>query len=180
MNRASIGGFTLLEIMVTIAVMVVLLTLAIPSMQEVFKRNDVAAQNNELIALVHLARNEAIRRNPVGAQTVNVELDIDLTVPSWGGYVRPPGDDETAEGCPVGAIRCSAHQRVRMRAASAIIRFDNRGYSVDGDGNPTGMAIELVHRDCRSDRHARMVRVLPAGQVVSEEMPCAGGETDDD
>lgn len=55
-------GFTLLELMVTLAVAAVLLTTGIPSFVGLMKDNRLTAQVNEFVAAVTLARSEAIKR----------------------------------------------------------------------------------------------------------------------
>src|SRR5687768_5278862 len=56
-------GFTLIELMITIGVLAVLVMLAIPSFTTVINNNRLAANANELIASLQLARTEAVRRN---------------------------------------------------------------------------------------------------------------------
>lgn len=60
---ASRQGFTLIELIVTIAVLAVLVTLAVPSFTSVINNNRLAANANELVASLQLARTEAVRRN---------------------------------------------------------------------------------------------------------------------
>ena len=65
-SRATTGfghGFTLIEMMVTIAIAVVLLTLGVPSMKSMIERNAIANQVNAFIGSVITARSEAIKRN---------------------------------------------------------------------------------------------------------------------
>ncbi|MGY0632649.1 GspH/FimT family pseudopilin [Luteimonas sp. A478] len=57
------SGFTLIELMVTVAVLAILVTLAAPSFQELTNRNNLVSGTNEMIALLQSARLEAVRRN---------------------------------------------------------------------------------------------------------------------
>ncbi|ARZ76352.1 hypothetical protein CCR98_20020 [Stenotrophomonas sp. WZN-1] len=60
---ATSSGFTLLELMVTVAVLAILVTVALPSFSAMIARNQIAVAGNDLIAGLQLARHEAIRRN---------------------------------------------------------------------------------------------------------------------
>ena len=55
-------GFTLIELMITLAVAAILLTVAVPSFQTLIKRNALTARTNNFIADLHFARGEAAKR----------------------------------------------------------------------------------------------------------------------
>lgn len=85
-------GFTLLELMITIAVAAILVGLAVPSFQYVINVGRVTAPANELLAGVQVARMEAIRR---GTRTVVCRSDnAEAATPAcsaaggaWPGWV---------------------------------------------------------------------------------------------
>jgi len=56
------GGFTIIELMVTITVLGVLVALAGPGMGDMIKNNRLAAQTNDLMSTLTYARAEAMRR----------------------------------------------------------------------------------------------------------------------
>lgn len=60
MNRS--GGFTLLELMVTVAVAGVLMMVAIPAYQGMVQRNTMTSTINDLVGDIYYARSEAITR----------------------------------------------------------------------------------------------------------------------
>lgn len=62
-NTNNSGGFTLVELMVVLAVLAVLLGVAVPSFQNIINRNRLTAVTNEIVAAIQLARVEAVRRN---------------------------------------------------------------------------------------------------------------------
>lgn len=55
-------GFTLVELMVVLAVLGIVLGIAIPNFQRVVVSNRMAAQANDLITALSLARSEAVKR----------------------------------------------------------------------------------------------------------------------
>lgn len=59
------GGFTLIEMMVTIAIMVILLIIAVPSFNDATLGSKLGSYANNLVASAYLARSEAMKRNIV-------------------------------------------------------------------------------------------------------------------
>jgi len=64
-------GFTLIELIITILVVSILMTIAIPSFQNTIQQNRFSTQSNELIGALNLARSEAIRRGESVTVTPN-------------------------------------------------------------------------------------------------------------
>lgn len=60
--QASSAGFTALEMLVTIAIMAIILTIAIPSMTSFLQNSRLASAQGEFVASLNLARSEAATR----------------------------------------------------------------------------------------------------------------------
>lgn len=60
MNRNR--GFTLIELMVTLAVAAILLTVGVPAFQEMLRGNRAATHANEFLTALNFTRSEAIKR----------------------------------------------------------------------------------------------------------------------
>ncbi len=56
-------GFTLLELIVTLAVAAIVLTMGVPSFQALIRNHRLVTLTNEFIGALHLTRSEAIKRN---------------------------------------------------------------------------------------------------------------------
>ena len=57
------SGFTLLELMTTLAIGALLLAIAVPSFRTMTLNSRLTAQVNDLVSAVNIARSEAIKRN---------------------------------------------------------------------------------------------------------------------
>lgn len=55
-------GLTLTELLLTVAVAAILLTVAVPSFSSIIQNNRLVARNNEFISALNLARSEAVKR----------------------------------------------------------------------------------------------------------------------
>lgn len=58
-----LSGFTIVELMVTVAVAGILLAVAVPSFNQMAVNSRLTAQVNDVVAALNLARSEAIKRN---------------------------------------------------------------------------------------------------------------------
>lgn len=76
------AGFTLIEMMIAIAIAAILLGMAVPSFQNATLSSKLTGEANSLVASMRLARDEAIKRN--AAVTLCVSADgVSCTTGGW-------------------------------------------------------------------------------------------------
>ena len=63
LHHKHLVGFTIVELMLTIAVAAVILSIGVPSFQGLMERNQLTSGINQFISSMSLARSEAIKRN---------------------------------------------------------------------------------------------------------------------
>lgn len=165
------SGVTMIELMVTIAVLAILLTIAVPSASELIKNSRVASQNNELVSLAAFARSEAIRRS------ATVPLIITATTNGWNAVVKDPAEEADVVGCVAGQLRCASNSQVTLTSGSVTLNFNSRGY-IRASADPFEReTIYLEHEDCSGDRQRRRIDILPTGQITSCSLKCGDGDT---
>lgn len=85
-------GFTMIELVVTMAIFAILVALAVPSFESVFNSNRLSGAANEILAGMQSARMEAVRRNARAGFCLTD--DPDAAAPActnnqgaWRGYI---------------------------------------------------------------------------------------------
>lgn len=108
LQKKSQRGFTLVELMVTVALVAIAMTLAVPSFRSLIANNRMAVQVNTLMADLNLARSAAVtRRQPVSLcpdDTGTTGLDCSGGTDWHTGYLvfaDPDGDGDLASDADV-------------------------------------------------------------------------------
>ena len=167
MFKRRIGGFTLLELMVTIAIAAILLAIALPSFQGSLRSNRVATATNELLASLSLARSEAVR-NTRGAG-VCTSADGAACGGDWnsGWLVWADTDGDGAVDAGETVVRFTqAKPMLTMTGSATTLAFDPRGRTIGGQ-----QTIGLRPSDAATP--ARCVTISVTGQTRVAQAACA-------
>lgn len=173
-------GFTLGEVLTTLGVVGLSLSLVVPSFSSVSRSNLRASAINELVATLHVARSEAITRNaPIvicpsadGLTCGRVAWDA-----GWIRFVDANGDyradpDETV----LGAAPPVAGLRIQTEAFDRAFGYTPSGRVAAPDGGQSGGDFTFCAGESQAD--AQVLRVSPLGQPVLADRLVNGREPD--
>jgi len=158
MSLRRSNGFTLIELMVTIAVLAILAVIAFPSFQGVLRSNRAATTTNELMASLALARSEALKNTRgagVCASSDGTSCNGDTWGDGWMVWSDADGSGSFDSGEPVLRynLTLAFDGRGRNRAASAL-------------------DITLKPDECGDLPLQRTLRLSAVGQVRVERESC--------
>ena len=176
----EVKGFTLIELMMTLAIAAILLTVAVPSFITFTKNSRITAQANKVVTAVSLARGEASKRgtrvvlcrsNEVG------KADPDCsgnggTSKDWskGWLVFAVG---TSRSTPlydpskddVLIAQFETENNVFIKTVGANDK--NLEFNPDGTTNEGGNTAKFAVCDDRGASHGKLVEVTPVGRPES-------------
>ena len=130
------SAFTLIELMITIAVAAVVLTLGVPSFSSVIERNQLSAYTNQLVSSLHFARSEAVRRNqPIKVCHSNNATDCNGTGYENGWIIFVDDDDDGSLGSTEELIRVNeglpANYTFNVNGNLDEFAFNSKGISTN-------------------------------------------------
>jgi len=160
------SGFTLLELMITIAILAVMSAIAIPNLISWFPQYRLNVAAREMVSTIQMARLKAIRGNTdivmfinLGADTVTVYQDDG----AGSGDANNDGIPDNArnwtrDGTERTFITEPLPPGIDITAADfslvSIVRFNQRGFPVNAAGNSTQGRITL--NNGRGTPHSRI------------------------
>ena len=142
----------MLELMVTIAVLAILVTVGVPNFRDLIQNNRVTTQANELVTALNLARTEAVKRGR------NVQVEVELSEPGWQATVSIVGEAEAL--------------RVFDRTGSAItVNESTLVFSATGRPLATETFTMQPKSGCSGEQRREIV-VGASGQIRTTREPC--------
>lgn len=162
------GGFTLLELMITLVIAAIVLTQGVPSFYTTIKNNRLITQTNNLVADLNLARSEAITRgvNTIVCQTANPGAGTACGgswSTGWLVYVDDNGDNTFTPANDT-LLRVGYPGAGDITVAANAVATPNVIFNSNGLTNETGAATFAICDD-RGTSVGRQVNVNVTGRI---------------
>jgi len=175
------SGFTLLELIITLAISAILIALAVPSMQSFLGDSEMSATSNDFVYSLQTARSEAIKRaGPVALCPSSQPLaddpgcDAISYVNGWivffdadGNGQRNAGEDLIQQSGP----RSAAFTFAADTVFAERVYFGESGTSINPVGIPLSGNIDISLAD--SDEQ-RVIRVAANGRIATLDVDSTG------
>lgn len=167
-------GFTLIELIVTVMVVAVLTTIAVPSFRRLTLSNRLTTSANSVVDALNVARMAAVKRNTSvqfcsNSSTANGSDTLGTLCGTDGGAVYAVIGG-TTDPKPVQVSNMGLEGGIKLNGDLKAIRFTGQGLGYD-PASPGAPAAEYVADICTtalaSDNH-RMVRII-TGSIIRVE-----------
>lgn len=163
-----LAGFTVIELMITIALAAIILTLGVPAYQGLVERNRLTADINSFISSLALARSEAVKRK----QRVNLCASSDGSTCSNNNSGYESGWIVYVETIAPADNRANSEQLLWVSEAladnmtlRATVPFNNRiQYLATGQTAGIGNASIYLCKDAVTNK-ARLLTIRKSGRV---------------
>lgn len=155
------SGFTILELMITLAVAAIVLSLGVPGFKSFMQNNRAATHTNDLITALNLSRSEATRRG------------TPIIVCSSTDGTRCSGSTDWSTGW---VVRSSGGTLLRSwperSGGAGVITGNVSQLQFQGRGSVTANALLQVRLPDCSGEQGRDVTVNIAGRIATNRVGC--------
>ena len=182
MQRNRHSGFTVVELMITLVVLVILISLAVPSIRDLMDKSRLRGATDDIVNLLNFSRASAVK---LGKQ-VNVSVDsgswcagsVDAPDPGTPGDAIPGVSacdcTATTVACTIGGqnalVQSSSYSGVTVTSASGNVLLNGNGGitfnpkfgSLDLSSLPTALTVRSP-----SGKYSTQITVAPLGEVYT-------------
>jgi len=163
-----VEGFSLVEMLTTVSILVILLAIASPGLASLISANSLSSAQGELAAAMMLARGEALRRGAqVGLIATNPAPGAEFNG-GWTVFVDANGNGALDAGEVIVRVQPAfrADMRVTSSGGQTVLAFNGRGFLTPAAMVTVAVCSTLAPKSYR-------VRLEPVGLAdVSETTGC--------
>lgn len=186
-HRCVARGFTLIELMVTIFILAILMTIATPSFREYQRNSELTSLANTLLAAVNSARGEAMKYSAYAMIVPSEGADWNT---GWRVFVdknmdkKYKADDDVLlleQAAPPSYISIAGTGSAAGSSPSII--FNASGYA--GVGSTfSNVTINIQRNDVTGPRYTRRLKISKSGRarvcrpVDESDTNCSAGSSD--
>ena len=161
-------GFSLVEMLTTVSILVILLAVASPGLASLISANSLSSAQGELAAAIMLARGEALKRGTsVGLIATNPAPGAEFNG-GWTVFVDANGNGALDAGEVIVRVQPAfrADMRVTSSGGQTVLAFNGRGFLTPAAMVTVAVCSTLAPKSYR-------VRLEPVGLAdVSETTGC--------
>ncbi len=168
--KTKTHGFTLIELMATLAVAAIVLSMGVPNMRSLLRNNQLTAATNTFVSSLNVARSEAIKQGRNATLCVSQD-QATCSGTDWrlGWLAWVDSDSDGVLDAPGEIIRMAEPLPVSMTVNSAQSNFQ-----VDAQGAVSSPNVTLTVCDNRSGETGRQLRIMATGGVsLNSQFGCS-------
>lgn len=178
-NRKSTDksqGFTLIELIIVLAVLSIMLGLALPNLRGTIARNQLLGQANEMAGAIALARSEAVTRGTQAGICASADgKKCSGKTSDWNKYTlvfadsnrdgtyTQPSKSAADDGVNDWLLRSfDANEEVTHTSGSPAIFFNETGFN----SVRSQITVQVCHEKLSEHDGCRLVTIAPSGAVT--------------
>lgn len=168
-SRVSERGFNLIELMITLAVAVILVMVAVPSFRSLMLSNKLTTTANDMVDAIHTARIEAVKRNTTvqlcsDSAGANTSDALGSACGTLAGAVVVSGN-----ATPVRAGIVGIATPIQLSGSITPLRFNGQGIgSAIGSSAPyTGPVMDICTSALSTGNHRVVTMTAGSGLVTT-------------
>lgn len=149
-------GFTLIELMITVAIMSIMLTIGLPSFQSIIASSRLTSSANAMVSALQLARFEALKQH----KTVTISKREDEWQDGWDVFIDPNENGVFESG--------SDEKLVSYDKLSSAVSVTGNGYSSYASYDASGRINKIGNFLFKAQSECRKVVIAATGRIRVE------------